>query len=160
MIALSLKVIAIFVLIACGMPESPRVINRTNQQIVDSRLLPHIEAFLVDCKKYRKDCDQRVSHIQSILIVEKLVDENTIGLCTVDFPNTRIQIREDQLAASRRYLRAIIYHELAHCAYFTQHVERKNTLISTYIPGLHVLIGEWDNLVVDLFQEIGAQYEN
>lgn len=160
MIALSIKLISILVLIACGMPESPRVINRTERQVVDSRLLPHIDAFIADCKLHRKDCNQRISSIQSILVVDSLVDENTIGLCTVDFPNTRIQIREDQLNSPRRYIRAIVYHELAHCAYYTQHVERRDSLISPYIPGVQVLIGDWDRLVTDLFQEIGVQYED
>lgn len=158
-----IKMLVLLVLLACGMPERHTMVRTSERQIVDSRLLEHMEAFRADCKLYRDDCDSRIATVSSLAVVQSFdpdasVPPDAIGLCLLQLPSVRIEIQAEQLYAPAAYLRAIVYHELAHCAYYLQHVERKGTLISPHIPDRIILKLEWDRLVTELFAEIGAQY--
>lgn len=157
------KLVLLLTLFACGVMERPQIVRTPANQEVDSRLLPYLEDFRKECKRFRKDCDTRIAAVQSLKVVKDFAHEpslspETVGVCLLSFPSARIEIREDQLGTSKRYMRAIVYHELTHCAYYIDHVSRKGTLISEYIPDFIVLNTKWDRLITELFQEIGARY--
>lgn len=166
MIILSIaKAVALFGIIACGMLDRPTVIHTPQNQEIDSRLHVHYEAFRKDCKLFREDCDDRLSNIVSMTVVdtfeiEEKVTKDTIGVCYPYVGAAYIEVKQDALDIGEHGLRGLVYHEIAHCAYYTNHVERKNTLMSAYIPEYIILRLEWDSLVRELFQEIGAQYED
>lgn len=157
------KLVLLLTLFACGVMERPQIVRTLANQEVDSRLLPYLEDFRKECKRFRKDCDTRIAAVQSLKVVKDFhhhpeLSPMTVGVCHLRFPIAEIEIREDELNNSPRFIRAIIYHELAHCAYYTMHVEQNNTLISEYIPDFTVLNNQWSKLVAHLFQEIGVQY--
>ena len=51
-------------------------------------------------------------------------------------------------------LRALMFHEIAHCAYGLDHVPEKNKLMSEYMPLPSTIIYEWDRLVDEMFTQI------
>ncbi len=164
-ITLVAKAIAVCALIACGMLEKPQMIRVAPHQQVDSRLLHLFENFKLDCVKYRLDCDRSMQNIVSVIVVpdfshEPDVTDDTAGLCYPGIQNGRIEVKESMLKQHTRVLQGLLYHEIAHCAYFTRHVVRSNTLISPYMPSNYLLKFEWSRLVRELFHEIEVQYAN
>lgn len=151
--------VCLLCLTACGLEEPPRV------QRVDDRLTSYIDDFKKDCAKYRSDCEEALSNIQSFAVyksfpVSQELSEDTIGICQITGFKNYIMVKETALEMFHQQIRALMYHEIAHCAYELKHVAESEKLMSAYLPGYAALIYNWDRLVEEMFKQVEERHGN
>lgn len=144
---------------ACGLEEPP------TERKIDERLLPYIQEFKEDCSRFRADCERALDRVHSITIhkafpVSQHLSEDTIGICQFSGSKNWIMIKEDALDLFYQQIRALMYHELAHCAYELPHVTQKDRLMSPELPKSSALIYNWKGLVEEMFKQVEERHGN
>lgn len=150
------------ILVACGTFEQPPV---HTEQDIDSRLQPYVDQFLQDCETRRADCRTKFAKITSIKVHKAFplsddITEDTIGLCQLSRRRNWIMIKEEVFDRFDEHVRALMYHELAHCVYELDHVPEKNKLMSTHMPDILTVVYKWDKLVNEMFAQVEQRHGN
>lgn len=148
--------------IACGTFEQPPV---HTEQDIDSRLQPYVDQFLEDCEARRSDCRTKFGKITSIKVHKSFplsddITEDTIGLCQLTKRRNWIMIKEEVFDRFDEHVRALMYHELAHCMYELDHVPQKNKLMSVNMPDSATVVYKWRKLVDEMFDQVEQTHGN
>jgi predicted metal-dependent hydrolase len=148
--------------IACGTFEQPPV---HTEQDIDKRLQPYVDHFLVDCEARRADCYTKFGKITSIKVHKSFplsddITEDTIGLCQLTKRRNWIMIKESVFDMFEEHIRALVYHELAHCMYELDHVPQKNKLMSANMPDSATVVYKWRKLVDEMFDQVEQTHGN
>lgn len=134
-------------------------VKRTEPESVDSRLQRFVTEFFLECSARRSDCKKALASIESIQVVDKLSDfdpgdEGVIGRCYISLYRKKIEILKEVLWKPDRYIKALVYHEIGHCAYNLDHVRETDELMSEYMPGMPALVFRWEAMLAQFFLEI------
>lgn len=141
-------------------------VKETAEEPIDPRLQRFVDAFLTDCTARRKDCVQALARIDSIKVVDRLPDfvqkedAEVIGRCYISFRRRRIEVIKETLFQPDRYMRALIYHEIGHCAYDLEHVPEDDVLMAEHMPGMPALVFKWKELLDGFFAEIAKKNDD
>lgn len=153
--------------LACGTLEDLPLIKEEEKivQEIDKSLQPYVSQFLEDCESRRSDCKDRFSKITSIKVYKsfpqsKDITEDTIGLCQLTKRRNWIMIRQDVFEMFDEHVRALVYHEMAHCMYELPHVPEKNKLMSTHMPDSATVVYGWTRLVNEMFLQVEQEHGN
>lgn len=152
--------------VACGTsdaqkPLEPKLIGPP--PAVDKELRPYVDMFIRDCEARRKDCQERLSKILEIRVVNmpnfsKKDDEIVIGLCYDGFLIKRIEINKQIMSYHGRYLQTLVYHELGHCMYDLEHEQRTDMIMSPAMPEITILMQYWNDMLAEFFSAIEEQH--
>ena len=145
-----IKLLSTLLVTSCGVAEAPEVQN------IDGKLRPYFEEFRQVCKTRRADCDDSLNKIKSVSVSPVFPPEgkDALGLCYLGRKYNWIIVHSSMLERFHEELRALMFHEIAHCAYGLDHVPEKNKLMSEYMPLPSTIIYEWDRLVDEMFTQI------
>jgi hypothetical protein len=144
------KLLSILVITSCGVAEAPEI------QTVDTRLRVYFEEFRQVCKTQRTDCDTSLDKIKSVTVSPAFPPDlkDALGLCYLGNKYNHIVVHSSVLERFWQEQRALMFHEIAHCAYGLDHVSEHNKLMSEYMPLPSTIIYEWDRLVDEMFTQI------
>jgi hypothetical protein len=154
-----MKLNLLFILFLAGCATGVTTVKRTNRTYhpcevktiskrVDSEILPFVEEFVTDAKKYDSSCNA----VRDIFISNKVTGQ-VAGYCIPGFVVVMSNTFWDR--ASTVSKRTLVYHELGHCALDREHVDEDNTdsIMNPYVLSDYLVEGRWEQLVERLFNE-------
>lgn len=149
--------LSLFIVILVSVLSIP-VANKDLPRI-DPEVQEFVDQFMHDCQLRRKDCYQKLSRVREIKVIEMVTfaeeePGETIGRCYYGTLSSTIHLSKDAMRYADRYIKALVYHELGHCMYDLDHVERPGAVMSPYLPPLLYLVFQWDALLDEFFEQI------
>ena len=125
---------------------------------VDPRLIGYLAEWELDCRSTARDiskCNTRT--LESISVVDKYEDEETVGKCTISWrgftPVRRITLKREMLDSANiapYTFRALVLHEMLHCRFgFEAHTA--SGIMAPYLMRERELERNWPELLREAY---------
>lgn len=171
------RFLLVLLLVGCGVEEQQKTVEvQVDRPVpvpfyidtakVDSKLLPYVMEFAGYCEKFKtsETCQRNFKKIKSIKTVGSFSETTVLGKCYMYSNGQRwIEISSYWADLDSQSMRAVVIHEMAHCALGVgnaevfPHYDDKEDIMNAYLLPDKALFYNWPKLIKTMFQRAGGQ---